>query len=533
MRRKSKVLTVACGVALAGALAACSAAGQSQAATPSHPPAAGALGTLVDAVAEPTVTLDPMFTTNESTSEIDSEVFDELVTYGKNYNIVPDLATSWTQTGNGLDWTFKLHSGVKFSDGQPLSGTDVVASLDRFMAVGTGGNTMAALVKSVTSPSAYIVKVDLKKPDEDFPAMIADPLTFIAIMPAKYADSRKELAPPDLIGTGPYAIKTWNPDQDTLLQRNRYYVPLSSSNVGGFGGSKVAYYQQLEFEVVSNAQSRLLGLESGQFQYAEELPFSDYQTVAANSSLKPEINSSGGYIVVFYANNYQYPTDNVWFRRAMALALNDTDIMKFITSDESRFYQLNGSGLFYPVQSEFYNPSLSAGVYNHPDPAEVKADLKKAGYKGQPLVILTNQQYEWMYQAAETAVAELKADGINAEADVTTWSSQVTYTTKKTGFGLFTSGNALRFDPADQAQDIGAGGDLDWGFDNAQINSLLNAYNHAANATTQRAITNQLQKAYWETLPELTVGDMAEFDAASTSLHGYSLWYIPRFWNVW
>lgn len=493
-------------------------------------PKPGSLGTLVDATPAPAATLDPMFSNSAVTREIDAAVFDELVTYNQHYEITPDLAKSWSSTGGGRDWTFNLVQGVKFQNGQTMTSADVVASLKRFMAVGVNGPAMASLVASVSAPSAYVVKVGLKSPDEDFLAVLANPLTFVAIMPAKYAATRTALNPPDLVGTGPYQISKWIPDQYTLLKRFTSYVPLSQANVGGYGGLKVAYYNQIKFAVVPNPETRLIGLESGQFQYGESLPYTAYDSLKAHG-LVPEVDSS--YVQpVWYFNNYQYPTNNVWFRRAMAQALNDTSILKVITQGQSQFFQPNSS-LFFPQQSLIYDPSVGKGTYNSPNPAKVKADLKRAHYNGQRVVVLTNEQYTYMYDSSVAAVAQWRADGIDARIDVMTWPKELTYLGKKTGFGLFASGNTLRFDVADEASNIGTGGADDWGFSNARIDSLLTAYNHAATAAQQKSIADQLQTAFWTEVPELQVGDVASLDGASASLHGYKVWYLPRFWNVW
>ncbi|MDA8052097.1 MAG: ABC transporter substrate-binding protein [Rhodospirillales bacterium] len=529
--RARKVIAAACGVGLALGMAALP-GGQAQAQNNGGtPPAPGSLGTLVDAVTAPAAVLDPMFSNSATTREIDSHVFDELVTYNQHYEITPDLASSWSSTGKGLDWTFHLVQGAKFQNGEPVTGADVVASLERFMAIGVNGPAMAKEVKSVTSPSPSVVDIALTRPDEDFLATLANPLTFVAVMPAKYAASRTALKPPDLIGTGPYSIEAWIPDQYTLLKRFPGYVPLSSESVGGYGGHKVAYYSALKFAVVPNAQTRLLGLESGQFEYAESLPFTAYQALASRPGLKPEVNPTSVQ-VVWYFNNYQYPTSNVWFRMALAQALNDTAILKVLTSGQSQFYQANPS-LFFPTQTAAYDPGVGSGIYNSPDAAKVKADLARAGYKGQPVVVITNQQYQWMYQASVMAVAQWKADGINAKLDVMTWPGELTYLTKKTGFNLFASGNTLRFDPIDETSNIGTGGADDWGFSNKEIDSLLTAYSQARSASEQKAIVDKLQVAFWKQVPELQVGDMASLDGASASLHGYSVWYLPRFWNVW
>ena len=521
------VLAGACGVGLVLGMMVL----PGPAAAQGMPPAPGSQGTLVDAMSAPAAVLDPMFSNSAVTREIDSHVFDELVTYNQNYVITPDLASSWSSAGGGLKWTFHLAKGAKFQDGQPVTGNDVVASLERYMAIGVNGKPMKAEVASVVSPSADVVVIKLKKPDADFLASLANPLTFVAVMPAKEAASRTPLKPPQLIGTGPYSIAEWIPDQYTLLKRFAAYVPLSSAMAGGYGGKKVAYYKEIKFQVVPNAQTRLLGLESGQFQYAEALPFTAYKTLAARHDLKAVVNPTS-VMVVWYFNNYEYPTNNVWFRRAMAQALNDTAILNVLTSDQPQFAQANPS-IFFPTQTAYYDPTVGRGIYNSPNAAKVQEDLKRAGYKGQPIVVLTNKQYDWMYQASVTAVAQWRADGINAQLKVLTWPGELTYLTKKTGFGLFASGNTLRFDPIDEKSNIGTGGADDWGFSNKEIDSLLTAYSHATTLAQRSAIAKKMQVAFWKAVPELQVGDLAQLDGASAKLQGYEPWYLPRFWNVW
>ena len=280
-----------------------------------------------------------------------------------------------------------------------------------------------------------------------------------------------------------------------------------------------------------NAQTRLLGLESGQFQYAEALPFTAYKALAARHDLKAVVNPTS-VMVVWYFNNYEYPTSNVWFRRAMAQALDDTAILNVLTGDQPQFAQANPS-IFFPTQTAYYDPTVGKGIYNSPNTAKVKEDLKRAGYKGQPVIVLTNKQYDWMYQASVTAVAQWRADGINAQLKVLTWPGELTYLTKKTGFGLFASGNTLRFDPIDEKSNIGTGGADDWGFSNKKIDSLLTAYSHATTLAERSAIAKKMQVAFWKAVPELQVGDLSQLDGASAKLQGYQPWYLSRFWNVW
>src|SRR5690606_14777798 len=62
---------------------------------------------------------------SSSVSAISSKMFDGLVSYDKDFNLIPRLATSWSQSPDGLTITFKLREGVKWHDGQPFTSADV------------------------------------------------------------------------------------------------------------------------------------------------------------------------------------------------------------------------------------------------------------------------------------------------------------------------------------------------------------------------------------------------------------------------
>src|SRR3972149_6299589 len=77
--------------------------------------------------------LDPHMGTAFSLRELSSHVFEGLVNIGEDYGVFPQLAESWTVSTTGLEYTFRLRSGVKFHNGKTLSAEDVKASIDRFV----------------------------------------------------------------------------------------------------------------------------------------------------------------------------------------------------------------------------------------------------------------------------------------------------------------------------------------------------------------------------------------------------------------
>src|SRR5690242_19468131 len=93
-------------------------------------------------------TLDPAVADAETDQEIQQNMFDGLVRFDQNLNIVPDLATSVpTATDNGLTYTFKLRNDVTFSNGDKFTSKDVLYSWNRAAAYqGSYATNLAAIV---------------------------------------------------------------------------------------------------------------------------------------------------------------------------------------------------------------------------------------------------------------------------------------------------------------------------------------------------------------------------------------------------
>src|SRR5437588_5095529 len=97
-----------------------------------RPAAAQPAGTLVvGLVAEP-VNLDPAQVTDLNSNRVGRRIVETLVTFpDESTQVVPGLAESWTISKDGLQYTFKLRSGIKFHDGTPLNAEAVKFSIER------------------------------------------------------------------------------------------------------------------------------------------------------------------------------------------------------------------------------------------------------------------------------------------------------------------------------------------------------------------------------------------------------------------
>ena len=97
---------------------------------------------------------------------INRVIFDGLTKPGKDLAPAPDLAESWTIAPDGLSWTFKLRSGVKWSDGTPFSADDVAFTFNDVVLkpdLGAQNRASYAAVKTVTVVDPTTVRFDLSR----------------------------------------------------------------------------------------------------------------------------------------------------------------------------------------------------------------------------------------------------------------------------------------------------------------------------------------------------------------------------------
>ena len=102
--------------------------------SPAAPPAnadIAAVVTVALGVAVPT--LDPGIPAGTPAATVRRHIYEGLVSMTEDGKIVPELASEWTVSKDGLTWTFKLRRGVQFHDGTPFDAAAMKASLDRIL----------------------------------------------------------------------------------------------------------------------------------------------------------------------------------------------------------------------------------------------------------------------------------------------------------------------------------------------------------------------------------------------------------------
>ncbi|MFZ0214426.1 MAG: ABC transporter substrate-binding protein [Candidatus Dormiibacterota bacterium] len=282
-------------------------------------------GTLTVGWAQPPDTLNPATTGARDMGPIDETMFDTLVYLTKSNQPTPDLATKWTASADGLQYTFTLRHGVKFQDGTPFDASAVVANLQYIANPATKSTIALGLLGPCTTATAdgqYQVTVHCSKAYSPLVAQLGEPY-----LGMQSPTAIKQYGP-DLgdhpVGTGPFEFVSYTPNVSLTLQRNPAYE-WAPPAIGHNGPAKL---QKLVFQVVTDNQARVSELQSGQSQMIDKTPGVFFKTLGASGGFRGiTIPISGmGYFAPI--NTSAWPTSDLAVRQAIQYAVNKPAMIK-------------------------------------------------------------------------------------------------------------------------------------------------------------------------------------------------------------
>ena len=467
-------------------------------------------------------TLDPMASTADLVGIITQHVYELLYTFDANWNVTPMLAESMPAISkDGLVYTIPLRKGVKFHNGKEMTSDDVVASLKRWQDTASRGKAVAKEIKSLEAKGPNTIVITLNRPYAPLLAHLALPNGFAAIM------AKDSIATPltQFIGTGPYMFKERKPDQYVQLVRYDGYSARKEP-ASGYAGKREAWIDELRFIPVPNANTRVEGSLSGQYQFADLLPVESYARLENAPNVKPVLTSPFGfpYLVL---NTKQGPLTSVTLRQAVEAALNNADMMGAGFGDP-KFYTTEAS--HYARNTPFYS---TAGTENYG-----KGDAKKAAtlvangkYDGTPIKILTSQQYDFHYRMALVMAENLKAAGFKVDMQVVDWSTLIQRRNDPALWDIYITHSAVLPDPTLTPPQLGDGAPGWWS--SPAKEAALSALNAEADPKKRGALWGSVQAVVFTEVPYIRVGYFNSVTARSPKLEGYVAMPWPFFWNTW
>lgn len=329
--RRNRLLTVSASLALALVLTASGCGGGD-----------GAPGESADTMVlgEPVTvtTLDPLLAYQATDIRAVALLGGRLFSYDQAGNVGPGLAQSSTVSPDQLSWTFTLRPSLKFSDGSPLTATDVAASLERARTDETNiYSSMTTAWKSVSALGPETVRVDLNVPTPKLESVLSYPFT--TIVPAAHvADSEYYNSP---VSAGMFSLESWNGGAEAKFVRNENYWDAKP------------IVKRVTMTGTADSSTRLSQVRSGQINFAPDITPSLIDQVTEPAELDTS-QLNGMYSLV--PNNTVAPFDNYEVRKAISLAVDRDQINNEVFYGKSE--PLAG---FWPPSMDGYDKSVSTG----------------------------------------------------------------------------------------------------------------------------------------------------------------------------
>jgi len=559
-RRLSKLRTAAPVAALAILAAAC---GSSSSSSP--PKAVGHAGGTFTILANSAFGVaDPAQNYTLEQWQLLIDTHDGLVSFAKaggieGTKIVPDLATSIpTPTNGGRTYVFQIRRGIKFSNGQTLKPSDFVRTFERQFTVPGPTSFYSGIVGAskcstkgcnlsqgvVANDSAYTLTINLTTPDPELMDQLA--LPFAMAVPGNTSlKLTGNNVPP---GTGPYMWKSYNPNTEAVLVRNKYFHVWSAiAQPAGYPNEIIEKYGLL----VSDEVTQVLNGGANEVFGGDQIPSDQLSTLnSPKYAGQTHVNTltADWY---FALNTRRPPFNNVMARQAINYAANRSAYVKIAGGPSLAVPTCQILPPNYPSYTPYcpYTAGSSHTTWTAPDLAKAKQLVKQSGTAGMKVVVDgTNDQVG--KALVEQMVADLNAIGYKASAQLLAASIQYPFVQNSSNSAKWNVGWSAWYQdypaPSDFLNVLLGCGNI---HPNSDASPNIAAYCDkstqskisqaeamgATNPSGAAALWTQIDQADTNAAPWVDMYNPKQIDLLSHNVHGYSWspqWYIliDRLW---
>ncbi|MCB1333833.1 MAG: ABC transporter substrate-binding protein [Roseivivax sp.] len=366
---------------------------------------------IVGQIAEPKA-LDPAAVTAVNDFRILVNLYEGLVRYKPGtLEVEPQLATAWTISEDGTEYTFTLREGVTFHDGTPFNAEAVKFNFDRMLKEdhpyhNTGPFPLAfffSAVQEVTAVDAMTVTFKLNAPYAPFLSNLAYP-TGLLVSPAAVAAHGADYGR-NPAGTGPFKFAEWRSNEAVVIEKNPGYW-------GDAAGTEAVV-----FRPITDANTRVAEMLAGGIDMMVEVPptaLSQFQ-----GSGFTVVEQAGPHVWFLILNAKEGPMADKRVRQAANYAINKEAIVNDVLEGTADV----AAGPTPPAFAWAYNADLDPYPY---DPEKAKALLAEAGADGAELTFFVTEGGSGMLDpvAMGTAIqADLAAVGLKVKIETYEWNT--------------------------------------------------------------------------------------------------------------
>jgi peptide/nickel transport system substrate-binding protein len=494
---------------ISGAAVAASPAAAQPTAAPA--PATKGGGMLIAAQEVDPVQLDPATSSNFSALQAYEHIYESLVSYDPATKIIPALAERW-ETPDDKTYIFHLRKGVKFHNGQDLTGADVAYSLERAVDEKTASpwRSLLAPISSIEVPDPNTVKVNLKTPYPGLLGALAV-LRNSGIMPKDWDKNNNTKL--QAVGTGPFKLAEFVATDHVTYQRHADYWDKGRPKLDG-----------MTFKIMLDQNARIAALRSGQIQYA----FLDAQGA---EQLKGQpglqlLQSPSAWLATHPFNVSRKPFDDKRVRQALRMAVDTKEVIS-----KAVFGAGVPSG---PIATGFGDWGMPEGQmrYQKPDLEKAKQLLADAGYpNGFETTITCSPQYPEFVATSLVCQEAWKKIGVDAKVEQVEWGTYVKRSGKAGGFEYDIGATAFTFRPDPDGYVYSyykTGSENNNGYTNPKMDELLDRAQTTTDEAKRKELYLEIQNIIDDDVPWMYWYVKFNIEALSDKVSGYKQSFTQR-----
>lgn len=457
---------------------------------------------IVRATGDP-MSFNPDTLPDDNAYPIVQNLYNRLVKLDASKQIIPDLATDWEVSEDGMAITFHLRDDAHWHDGEPVTSEDVKYTFDTIKENPTYYmSSRMTIVDSIETPDDKTVVFNMNQADVSFIADLGWYGTFI--LPEHVYNNgqpwEENPASMDPIGSGPFKFSEFKQGESITIVANPDYHE---------GAPKL---DKVIFSIIPDEATAVQALVNGQIDVLENVPAANVDELLANENIKMQLNEYPSPMrIIFNLNNEILSDVNV--RKAIATAIDKEEISQKI---------YNG------VQKPEYNmyPSLIEWATNSQDTSpkhnidEAIKILEDAGYtkdadgfyiKGLTIDVFEGGGYP---DAAKLMAASLEKAGIELKVQVhefNAWNEKVSV---QRDFMLELQGGFMGPDPAALQKRFGTGVGSNYGdYSNQEFDDILTQAGATGDQEKRAELYKEAQAILAEDLPYVPIVTFAGYDA--------------------
>jgi len=483
--------------------------------------------------------LDPMWTTAYVTRNHGYMVFDTLFALDAKFQPQPQMVGDYSISADKLAYTFTLRDGLNFHDGQPVRAADCVASLKRWMARDSVGQTLARITGELSGGDGKTFSIRLKEP---FPLLLAGLAKVSSlpsfIMPERLAKTDPYQQVTETIGSGPFKFITaeFQPGHKAVYLKNADYVPRAEPPSWASGG-KVVKVDRVEWLYIPEYSTAATALADGEVDWWEAPNLDLVPMLAANPAVKVEKTDPLGSTTMLRFNHLQPPFNNVKMRQALLAVIDQTEFMSALAGDPANW---NLCASFFTCGTPMASNAGTEALTGKRDFDKAKKLIAEAGYKGEKIVVLDAVDTPTAHSHGLVVFQLLQQLGLNAELASSDWGSLVIRRALKKpveegGWSIFGTGwtGVETLDPSADLPLATNGGAAWFGWPEDQTLEALRAeWLKTPDSEARQEIAVKIQVRAFETLPYIPTGQWSPVTAYRKNLEGVIIAPALFMWNV-